>query len=156
EAERSGLKREDMLSGLKALEEQVSDLTSQLVQCCGAAGGGSSAEQPWITGQAVPNNWVSFEDLDFQKFTKNIPLLAITKATSGLKFEDDNSTNVEANHFCRGIYPIVVVDIAELTPNREEARFDPNVWSLYKNSGTCYAAREPSASEMLIAAHTTG
>ncbi|KAI3974679.1 hypothetical protein MKX01_004408, partial [Papaver californicum] len=69
-----------MLASLEALEKQVSDLTSKLAQCCGAAGGGLSVEEPWITGHAVPNNWVRFEDLDVLAFSENTPL-KITKAT---------------------------------------------------------------------------
>ncbi|MCL7025062.1 hypothetical protein MKW94_006116 [Papaver nudicaule] len=145
------LKREDVLmAGLEALQQQVLDLTSKLsVQCSDAAGSGGSsiAEEPWITGQTVPGNWVPFKDLDVQPFSKNIPLM-ITKAAGGLKFGDDNTTNVHASRFYGGIYPIVVVHIAELTPNRDEARFDPDVWSRYTNAGITYAARQPFPSEM--------
>ncbi|KAI3881076.1 hypothetical protein MKX03_015706, partial [Papaver bracteatum] len=116
------------------------DLTSKLSQCCVAVGDGSSIKEPWITGRTVPSNWVPFEELDVhQAFSKIIPL-AISKATGGLKFGDDNTTNIQVNHFYQGIYPIVVVNVAELTPNRREARFDPEGWSLYTNAGISYAA----------------
>ncbi|MCL7026349.1 hypothetical protein MKW94_026192 [Papaver nudicaule] len=154
----NGLKREDMLmAGLEALQQQVLDLTSKLsVQCCDAAGsdGSSIDEEPWITGQTVPGNWVPFKDLDVQPFSKNISLM-ITKAAGGLKFGDDNTTNVKSSRFYGGIFPIVLVPIAELTPNRDEARFDPDVWSRYTNAGITYAAREPFPSEMAIDAHKT-
>ncbi|KAI3987211.1 hypothetical protein MKX01_031695 [Papaver californicum] len=143
----NGLRTEDMLASLEALEKQVSDLTSKLVKCCGAAGGGLSVEEPWITGHAVPNNWVRFEDLDVLAFSENTPL-KITKATGGPVFGNDNTTNVRANRFYHGVFPIVVVDIAGLTPNREEVRFDPYVWGFYNNAGISYAARKPFASEI--------
>lgn len=146
----AGLKREEILAGLDALEKQVSDLTSKLVQCCGAAGSGKSVEEPWITGQTIPSNWVPFKKLDV--LSKDIPL-TITNPTGGSKFRKDNTTNVQANCFYRGIFPIVVVDIAELTPNREEARFDPDVWSSYNNNGIIYAARKPFSSEISVDEH---
>ncbi|MCL7048519.1 hypothetical protein MKW94_000577 [Papaver nudicaule] len=140
-----------------ALKQQVLDLTSKLsVQCSDAAGSGGSSidEEPWITGQTVPSNWVPFDDLDVQSFSKNVPLM-ITKATGGLKFGDDNTTNVQASRFYGGIFPIAVVDIGELTPNREEARFNPDVWSRYYNAGITYAARKLFPSEISIDAHKT-
>ncbi|MCL7041939.1 hypothetical protein MKW94_023580 [Papaver nudicaule] len=138
------------------LEAKISSLEeAQEKTCCGAAGsGGSSMEEPWITGQTVPSNWVPFDDLDVQSFSKNVPLM-ITKATGGLKFGDDNTTNVQASRFYGGIFPIAVVDIGELTPNREEARFDPDVWSRYYNAGITYAARKLFPSEISIDAHKT-
>ncbi|KAI3968333.1 hypothetical protein MKW92_052322, partial [Papaver armeniacum] len=150
----NGLKKEEILTGLEALEKQVLDMTSKFEQCCGAAGGALSVdEQPWITGQTIPSNWVPFEELDVHHaFSKIIPL-AISKAAGGLKFTDDTTTNIQANRFYQGIYPIVVVNIAELTPNRKEARFDPDVWSLYTNAGISYAARKPFPSEMSVDAH---
>ncbi|MCL7044827.1 hypothetical protein MKW94_002472 [Papaver nudicaule] len=159
EAENANLKAQanrergdEILAGLEALGKQVLDLTLKPVHCCGGAGVGSSVEEPWTTGHTVPSNWVSFRDLDVEPFSKNIPLM-ITKATGGLKFGDDNTTNVRASHFYGGIFPIVVVHIAELTPDREEARFDPDVWSRYVNAGIEYAARKPFPSEMSIDAH---
>ncbi|KAI3909014.1 hypothetical protein MKX01_038835, partial [Papaver californicum] len=98
----------NMFSGLEALEKQVMDLTSKLGQGC-SIGGGSSAEEPCIRDQPVPSNWVSFSELDVLVFLKNTAL-TITKATGGSKFGDDKTTNVQANWFYRGIFPIVVVD----------------------------------------------
>lgn len=149
-----GLKREDMLAGLTALQQHVMDLTSKLDQCCGVAGDVSPIEEPWITNQTVPGNWVSFGELDVLPLSKN-PTLTITKAAGGSKLGDDKTTNIQAKCFYRGIYPIVVVDVAELTPNREEARFDSSVWGLFDNAGICYAARKPFASEMLVDVNTT-
>lgn len=76
--------------------------------------------------------------------------MTVTKATGGLKFGGDTTSNVQSNYFHGGISPIVLVDIAELTPNKEEARFDPNVWGLYNNAGISYAARKPFDSELSI------
>ncbi|KAI3940834.1 hypothetical protein MKW92_014394 [Papaver armeniacum] len=148
EAEKSALERKDMLSGL---EKQVADLTLKLAQCCG---GGSPTEEPWITDQAVPSNWVAFEELCVLEYSQNIPLI-VTKATGGLKLGDDKTTNVQANCFYRGKFPIMVVDVAELTPNREEARFDPCIWGSYTHAGNTYAARKLFASEMSGDAHKT-
>ncbi|KAI3881073.1 hypothetical protein MKX03_015703, partial [Papaver bracteatum] len=149
----NGNRDEKVLASLKALEKQISDLTSKPVQCCGASGG-SSAEDPWIIGQTVPSNWVRFSDLDVIAFSKNTPL-TITKTTGGSKLRDDNTTNVQINRFYGGIFPIVVVDVAELTPNREDARFDPDVWGSYNNAGISYAARKPFASEIPDYTHKT-
>ncbi|KAI3983019.1 hypothetical protein MKX01_004896 [Papaver californicum] len=131
-----------MLAGLGALEKQVMDLTSKLGQGC-SVGGGSSAKEPWIRDQPVPSNWVCFSELDVLVFSKNTAL-TITKATSGSKFRDDKTTNIQANCFYRGIFPILVVDVAELTsPDREEC--DPSIWGLHNNAGINYVARKPFA-----------
>ncbi|KAI3978221.1 hypothetical protein MKX01_013052, partial [Papaver californicum] len=143
------------LAGLEThLEKQILDVASKLEGRCGA-GGGSAAEEPWMNGHdKVPSNWVSFEDLDVQTFSKNTTL-TITKAAGAPKFGVDNTTNIHANHFYRGIFPIVLVNVAELTPNREEARFDGDIWGSYNNAGITYAARKPFALEMSMDAHKT-
>ncbi|KAI3881080.1 hypothetical protein MKX03_015710, partial [Papaver bracteatum] len=148
----SNLKREERLSRslekqVGLLEKQVLELTSKLVHCCGVCGGRSTIEVQHISDQTVPRNWVTFGELDVLAFSDNTTL-TITKATDGSEFVDDKTTNVQANCFYRGLFPVVVVDVAELTPNREKARFDPCVWGLYDNAGIIYAARKPFASEM--------
>ncbi|KAI3881070.1 hypothetical protein MKX03_015700, partial [Papaver bracteatum] len=148
----AGLKREEILAGIEALEKQVSDLTSKIVQCCGAVSGGSEVEKPQISGNTVPSNWVTFGELDVLASSKNTSF-AITKSIGGSNFRNDKTTNVHPSCFYRGLYPIVVVDVAELTPNREKARFDPCVWGLYDNAGVIYAARKPFASEMSVDAY---
>ncbi|KAI3891764.1 hypothetical protein MKX03_020902 [Papaver bracteatum] len=156
EAENAIIKAEVIVKSaiINGLEEQVKDLTVKLVQCGGAAGVGSSADGPWFTGQTVPSNWVRFEELNTLVTSENTPLI-ITKTMGGPKFGNDNTTNVQGKHFYGGLYPIVVVDIAELTPNREEARFDPYVWGSFNNGGISYAARKLFASEIAINTYKT-
>ncbi|KAI3853250.1 hypothetical protein MKW92_007737, partial [Papaver armeniacum] len=142
------------LAALEALDSQVLDLASKLVQRCGAGGGSSVEEQPWISGHTVPSNWVPFEELDVLTFSKTTPL-TITKDAGAPKFLEDNTTNVRASHFYRGVYPIALVNVEELIPNREEARFDRDVWGCYNNAGINYAARKQFASEISVDADKT-
>ncbi|KAI3964040.1 hypothetical protein MKW92_014283, partial [Papaver armeniacum] len=77
------------------------------------------------------------------------------------EFREDKTTNVKVEHFYRGmmngdlLYPIVVVDVEELIPNKEKAMFDPNVWGLFNNAGAYYAARKPYESEEIQVTHNT-
>lgn len=119
----------------KDLEKKVSELTLKLQECCGSADG-----EPWKSGRTVPNDWVPFEDLDVLN-TRNITSLKMIKASGALKFAEDNTTNVQASHFYGGIY-LAAVNVEELIPDKDEARFDQNIWSSYKNAGTSYAARK--------------
>ncbi|KAI3957050.1 hypothetical protein MKW92_035856, partial [Papaver armeniacum] len=150
-------KHEEVLarfSALEALDLQVLDLTSKFLQCCGAGGGSSVEEHPWISGHTVPGDWVPFDELDVLNFFKTTTL-TITKDASAPKFLEDNTTNVRASHFYRGVYPIVLVNVEELIPNREEARFDRHVWGCYNNAGINYAARKQFASEISVDADKT-
>lgn len=153
--EKSHQKHEELLArlaGLEAhLEKQILGVSSKLEGCCGAEDG-SAVEGPWMSGHTIPSSWVPFEELDVQTFSKNTTL-TITKADGAPKFGVDKTTNVETSYFYRGMFPIVVVNVAELTPNREEARFDPDIWGSYSNAGISYAARKPFASEMSVDAH---
>ncbi|KAI3838892.1 hypothetical protein MKX03_002668 [Papaver bracteatum] len=127
----------------QVLKEQVSELTSKLKECCG-----STDEEPWKSGNSpVPKNWVPFEDLDVQNFPRNASL-KIIKAPGALKFVEDTTTNVQASRFYGGLYPIVVVNVEELIPDKHDARFDPNIWGSYSNAGTSFAARKLFKSEM--------
>ncbi|KAI3838902.1 hypothetical protein MKX03_002678 [Papaver bracteatum] len=118
------------------LEKQVSELTSKLKECCGSADG-----EPWKSeNTTVPNDWLPLEDLDVLNMPKNTSLKMI-KASGALKLGEDNTTNVQASHFYRGIY-LAAVNVEELIPDKDEARFDPNIWGSYKNAGTSYAARK--------------
>lgn len=146
------LKRDEKLVDL--LEKQVSDLKLELVQCCGAARVGSLIEEPWITGQTVLSNWVPIGELDVLAVLKNTTL-PITKVTGGSKSGADNTTNVKASCFSRRLIPIVVVDVANLSPNKEKARFDPCVWGSYEDAGIMYAARKPFAPETSVNADKT-
>lgn len=132
----------------QAYENQILDLTSKLEQCSGggAKDGLSVDEEHWMTGNTVPSNWVPFEKLDaLNAFPSNNPL-TITKAEAPGKhvhFEDD-TTNVQGNRFyVGGEFPIVIVNVDELVPDKENARFDPDIWGLFQNAGTSYAARKP-------------
>ncbi|KAI3880957.1 hypothetical protein MKX03_007803, partial [Papaver bracteatum] len=133
----------------QTLEKKNSELTSKLEESCGAGGESADKEEPWITDHPVPSNWVPFDDLDVQMFPKDNHL-KISKVIGAPKFGEDNTTNVRLNRFYRGVYPIVVVNVAELIPNQDEARFDPKIWSVYRNEGISYAARKPFESEMLV------
>ncbi|MCL7028313.1 hypothetical protein MKW94_011047 [Papaver nudicaule] len=137
-----------------ALQNQISELTSKLEETC-VVGSGSTDDEPWLTGHPVPSNWLSFDDLDVHEFPKDNHL-NICKVMGASKFGEDNTTNVHSSRFYRGLFPIVVVNVPELTPNHGDARFDPEFWSLYNNEGTSYAARKPFASEMLDDKHKTG
>ncbi|KAI3981428.1 hypothetical protein MKX01_021888 [Papaver californicum] len=120
------------------LEKQLAELTSKLKKCRG----GSADEEPWKSGnRIVPNNWVSFEDLDVLTIPKNISLKMIKAPAGALKFVEDNTTNVHPSRFYGGIY-LEGVNVEELIPNKHEARFDPTIWYLYRNAGTFYAARK--------------
>lgn len=127
------------------LEKKISELTSKLEEGCGV-GGGSADKEPWMTGHPVPSNWVSYDDLDVRTFPKDNHL-NITKVLP--KFAEDKTTNVHSARFYSGVFPIVVVNVDELIPNKEDARFDPEIWSLCINNRTSYAARKPFESEML-------
>ncbi|KAI3833966.1 hypothetical protein MKX03_035431, partial [Papaver bracteatum] len=119
------------------LEKEVSELTEKLKECCGSAD-----EESWKNGDStVPSNWVPFEDLD----ALNVPrktFLKIIKAPGALKFVEDNTTNVRGSRFYGGIY-LAAVNIEELIPDKDEARFDPDIWGVYEDdAGTSYAARK--------------
>ncbi|MCL7029081.1 hypothetical protein MKW94_026578 [Papaver nudicaule] len=129
-------------------QAQVSDLTAKLGECRGAAGCGSCNVEPWMRGCSVPSSWVPFEELDVQTIPLDIPL-TITEATGSSEFGEDTTTNVQATHFCRGKFPIVVLNILDLVPNNGKARFDPDIWCSLSSAGNCYAARKPSESEMM-------
>ncbi|KAI3877985.1 hypothetical protein MKW92_026691, partial [Papaver armeniacum] len=152
--EKADQKHKELLARFAGLEAYLEkNVTSKLEGCCGA-GGESVVEGSWMNGNTVPSNWVRFEELDVQTFSKKTTL-TITKATGAPNFGVDKTTNIETNNFYRGIFPIVVVNVAELTPNREEARFDPDIWGCYNNAGISYAARKPFASEMSVDANKT-
>ncbi|MCL7022332.1 hypothetical protein MKW94_010965 [Papaver nudicaule] len=130
-------------------QAQVSDLTAKLEECRRAAAGcGSCNVEPWLRGCSVPSNWVPFEELDVQNLPKDIPLM-ITEAPGAPEYCEDTTTNVQATRFCRGIFPVVVVNIADLVPNNGKARFDPDIWCSLSSAGNRYAARKPSESEIM-------
>ncbi|KAI3955727.1 hypothetical protein MKW98_006087 [Papaver atlanticum] len=143
----------------QALEKKVAELTLKLEKCtCGAAEESPTTDkkeqkEPWMNDSTVPTNWVPYEEL-VQAFSRSSPL-AMTKAcecdSAGLS--EDSTTNIQVHYFYRGSlrgrpYPVIVVKVEELIPNKEKARFDPSVWGLFNNAGTCYAARKPFESEM--------
>lgn len=143
----------------QALEKKVAELTSKLEKCtCGAAEESPMTDkkeqkEPWMNDSTVPSNWVPYEEL-VQAFSRSSPL-SMTKAcecdSAGLS--EDSTTNIQVHYFYRGSlrgrpYPVIVVKVEELIPNKEKARFDPSVWGLFNNAGTCYAARKPFESEM--------
>ncbi|MCL7052224.1 hypothetical protein MKW94_024120 [Papaver nudicaule] len=133
DAEKEALRRR-----VSELEKQVSDLTSELKP---------ADEEPWkSTYSSVPSNWVPYEDLDVQNFIPRNTTLKIIKAPGALKFVEDN-TNVRASRFHGGIQ-LVAVNLEELTPDKDEARFDPDIWGSYNHEGTSYAARKLFESEM--------
>lgn len=136
-------KDNDLIEEKRELEKQVSELTAKLKECCGSAD-----EESWkIDNSIVPSNWVSFEDLD----ALNIPrktFLKFIKAPGALKFEEDNMTNVRGSRFYGGIY-LAAVNIEELIPDKDDARFDPDIWGVYEDdAGTSYAARKLVKPEM--------
>lgn len=134
----------------EALDKENFELKSKLEESCGGGGGGSSNEEPWMTDNSVPSSWVPFDNLyTFRKFRKD-KHLNISKVMGAPIFREDNTTNVHPSRFYKGIYPIVVVNVSELIPNYEWARFDPAIWSLYQNEGTYYAARKLFESEMVV------
>ncbi|KAI3880955.1 hypothetical protein MKX03_007801, partial [Papaver bracteatum] len=129
----------------ESLEKENFELKSKLEESCGVGVGGGSSddEEPWMTGPTVLSNWVSLDSLEvFTAFQEDKHLL-ISKIMGIPKFGRDNTTNVQPNRFSIGIFPIVVMNVPELIPNKEWARFDPDVWSLYQNEGNYYAARSP-------------
>ncbi|XP_026429648.1 uncharacterized protein LOC113326058 [Papaver somniferum] len=142
----------------QALEKKILELSAKLEKSCGCVGVGSSDDEvPWmITGQpAVPSNWVSYYDLDVQTFPEDNHL-NFNEVMWVPEFAEDNTTNVRANCFYRGLtFPIVAVNVAELTLAEENARFDPDVWGLYEFGGTYYAARKQFEWELLVDAHHT-
>ncbi|XP_026425251.1 uncharacterized protein LOC113321582 [Papaver somniferum] len=147
-AEKEALNRKvsKLTEQVSSLAEQVSDLTSKLKECRGV-GSGSADEKPWRSGDSsIPNNWVPFEDLDIQNIPRNT-FLKIIKAPGALKFEGDYTTNVQASRFYGGI-SLVAVNIEELIPDKDEARFHPDIWGSYNNAGTSYATRKLHESEM--------
>ncbi|KAI3977700.1 hypothetical protein MKX01_009585 [Papaver californicum] len=120
----------------QAHEKQVLDLTAKLEEYSGAKGG-SVDDEHWMTGHAVPSYVVPFEELDvLNTFPRNTPL-RITKAGAQPR-----------RRFSGGVFPIVIVNVEELVPDKENARFGPDIWGLFQNTGTCYAARKPFKSEM--------
>ncbi|MCL7027433.1 hypothetical protein MKW94_030687 [Papaver nudicaule] len=127
----------------QASEKIVHDLTAKLEECRGA-GGGSGDMQPWISSDTVPSHWVAFEELDVLNLPKNVPV-TIMEEPSKPKLVKDVTTNV--NRFYRGLF-IVAVNVQDLIPDNEKARFDPDIWGLYKNTGVTYAARKLLKSEM--------
>ncbi|KAI3891278.1 hypothetical protein MKX03_000106, partial [Papaver bracteatum] len=132
DAEKQALKKR-----VSDLEKQVSELTAKLKKCAG----GSADEEPWKKSGAVPKNLVPVDDLDVLKIPKNTSL-KIIKAPGALKLVEDSSTNVRASRFHGGIY-LAAVNVEELmTPDKHEARFDPDIWGLYSNAGTDYVARK--------------
>ncbi|KAI3925293.1 hypothetical protein MKX01_035410 [Papaver californicum] len=140
----------------QALEKKVVEFTSKLEKCtCGAAAEESSStdKELWMNDSTVPTNWVPYEEL-VQAFSRSTPL-DITKACEcgAADLSKDSTTNIQVHYFYRGLlrgrpYPIMVVNVEELIPNKEKARFDPSVWGLFNNAGTYYAARKPFESEM--------
>ncbi|KAI3849620.1 hypothetical protein MKX03_008389, partial [Papaver bracteatum] len=139
----------------QSLEKEVLQLKAKLEECCGA-GGGSADREPWMSGTALPSTYVPFEELNDQAIPSTRRPLIVTK-TSGTTptfGEVDYTTNVQTSYFYQGMlnarlaYPIVLVNVSELLPKKEKARFDPNVWSLFNNAGTFYAARKPFESEI--------
>ncbi|XP_026429405.1 uncharacterized protein LOC113325414 [Papaver somniferum] len=139
--------REELNREKQAHEKQVLDLTSKLEECCGGAKGGSVDKEHWMTSHSISSNLVPFEELDVITFPKNTPL-TITKAPTTPVIGEDYSTNVKVNRFYRGVFPIVIVNVEELVPDKENARFSPDIWGLFQNAGTSYAARKPFESEM--------
>ncbi|KAI3898042.1 hypothetical protein MKW92_002384 [Papaver armeniacum] len=140
--------REELNLEKQAHEKQVLDLTSKLEKCCGGSKGGSvDEEEHWMTSHAISGNLVPFEELDVISFPKNTPL-TITKAPTTPVIGEDYSTNVKVNRFYRGVFPIVIVNVEELVPDKENARFNPDFWGLFQNDGKSYAARKPFESEM--------
>ncbi|KAI3936710.1 hypothetical protein MKX01_034139, partial [Papaver californicum] len=140
----------------QSLEKEVLRLKAKLEDCCGGVGGGSADREPWMSDTIFPGTWVAFEELNDQAIPSTKRPLIVTKGSSGTTRtfgEQDYTTNIQTSYFSRGMlnarmaYPIVLVDVLELVPNKEKARFDPNVWSLYNNAGTLYAARKPFESE---------
>lgn len=130
-----------LMDDKKALEQEVLNLTTKLKEC---RGGGDGYVEPWMSGCKVASNWVPFDKLDVKNIPRDTPLTI----TGTPKFGEDTTTNVQANSFCQGIFPMVVVNVAELIPNEGKARFDPDIWCALNNAGNCYAARKPSDSEM--------
>ncbi|KAI3911242.1 hypothetical protein MKW92_029615 [Papaver armeniacum] len=128
---------------IRELEKEVSELTRKLKECCGSAD-----EESWKIGNStVPSNWVPFEDLDALNIPKKT-FLKIIKAPGALKFVEDNTTNVRGSRFYGGIY-LAAVNIEELIPDKDEARFDPAIWGVYEDdAGTSYAARKMVKPEM--------
>ncbi|KAI3985688.1 hypothetical protein MKX01_014509 [Papaver californicum] len=135
--------KEALKKRVSDLEKQVSQLTSKLKECCGSAD-----EEPWKIGMStVPKNWVRYEDLDTVKIPRNTSL-KIIKAPGALKFGEDNTTNVRVSHFHGGVY-LAAVNIEELIPDKDKARFDPDIWGSYDDAaGKSYAARKLFKSEM--------
>ncbi|KAI3990188.1 hypothetical protein MKX01_029166, partial [Papaver californicum] len=131
----------------QALKKQVIDLTSKFEEYCYGARDGLMDEKPWKSNDEVPSNWVPFEELDVLTFPRNTPL-TITKAMGKPVFKEDNTTDVQADHFYQGVFPIVVVNVDKLVPDKDNARFDPDIWGWFQNTGTSYAARKPYESEM--------
>ncbi|KAI3836606.1 hypothetical protein MKX03_014010, partial [Papaver bracteatum] len=143
-------KLNEKLNREQLLEKQVSDLATELEECrgAGAGGGGSTDVQPWMSSDAIPSHWVPFEELDVLHLPKNTPV-TIMEELGKPKFVEDATTNVQVHRFYRGTF-IVAVNVAELTPDSEKARFDPDIWGLYKNAGVSYAARKPLEPEMSV------
>ncbi|KAI3862481.1 hypothetical protein MKX03_011569 [Papaver bracteatum] len=139
--------REELNREKQAHEKQVLDLTSKLEECCGGANGGSVDEEHWMSSHSISGNLVPFEELDVISFPKNTPL-TITKAPTTPVIGEDYSTNVKVNRFYKGVFPIVIVNVEELVPEKENARFNPDFWGLFQNDGKSYAARKPFESEM--------
>ncbi|KAI3997328.1 hypothetical protein MKX01_003131, partial [Papaver californicum] len=131
EVRRNSNDKNTLIGEKQDLERQVSELTSKLKECCGSAD-----EEPLKSGNNA--NWVAFEDLDVLNIPRNTSL-KITKAPGALKLVEDDTTNVRASRFHGGIY-LVAVNVEELIPGKDEARFDPTFWGQYKNAGTSYAA----------------
>ncbi|MCL7039601.1 hypothetical protein MKW94_025131 [Papaver nudicaule] len=127
-------------------QAQVSDLTKKLEERRGVEGG-SADVQPWMRGDTVPSHWVPFEELDVLNLPKNIPATTMEEPSMPKFVEEYVTTNVQVNRFYRGTF-IVAVNVGELTPENEKARFDPKFWGLYSNAGVSYAARKPLESEM--------
>ncbi|KAI3881899.1 hypothetical protein MKX03_021268 [Papaver bracteatum] len=146
--------------GNQSLEIEVAGLKLKLERCCPNGGAAVCASvsasvyiEPWMNGYTVAYDWVPFEDLCVREFSRSGRPLTLAKTVSGAPaFSEDNTTNVHVNYFYRGllnkrVYPIVIVNVVELIPNKEKARFDPNIWSLFNNAGITYAARKPFESE---------
>ncbi|KAI3997329.1 hypothetical protein MKX01_003132 [Papaver californicum] len=133
EVRRNNSDKNTLIGEKQDLESQVSELTSKLKECCGSAD-----KEPLKSGNNP--NWVAFEDLDVLNIPRNTSL-KITKAPGALKLDEDDTTNVRASRFHGGIY-LVAVNVEELIPGKDEARFDPTFWGQYKNAGTSYAARK--------------
>ncbi|KAI3842614.1 hypothetical protein MKX03_027278 [Papaver bracteatum] len=137
----------------QAFEKEVFDLTAKLEECRGA-GSGSPDVQPWMSLDTVPSHWVPFEELDVLNLPKITPLTVMEKPSKP-RFVEDATTNIFVNRFYRGTF-IVAVNVAELSPDNEKARFDPEFWGLYKNADVTYAARKPLKLEMSVSPPKAG